>query len=144
MDLTLEDAIVLATNAHRGQVDKAGHPYILHPLRVMLGVEALYERMAAVLHDVVEDTRVTLPDLIDCGYPREVTDAVDHLTRRTDETYVVFIDRCALNSVARCVKIADVRDNLSPDRLALLPVETAVYLGRRYERALTRLLAVAV
>lgn len=140
MDLTLEDAIVLATNAHRGQVDKAGRPYILHPLRVMLGVESLYERMAAVLHDVVEDTRVTLPDLIDFGYPREVTDAVDHLTRRTDETYAAFIDRCAVNPLALRVKIADVRDNLSPGRLALLSLKDSLRLSKRYERALTRLL----
>lgn len=69
---TLERAIEMALHAHAGQVDKAGEPYILHPLRLMLALNGMYPRMAAVLHDVVEDTSVTLDNLRSEGFPTEV------------------------------------------------------------------------
>lgn len=73
---TLERAIELAASAHAGQVDKAGQPYILHPLRVMLRMETLAQKMTAVLHDIVEDTDVTLEQLKMEGFPSEVVTAV--------------------------------------------------------------------
>ncbi len=113
----LEDAIILAAGAHRGQVDKAGEPYILHPLRVMrrLGDEA--GRIAAVLHDVLEDTAITLGDLRHAGYGEEVLQALEALTRREGEEYADFIERAARNSLARRVKLADLADNLDAARL---------------------------
>jgi len=74
---TLERAIAIAAAAHAGQVDKAGQPYILHPLRVMLRVATEHERIAAVLHDVVEDTDVTLHTLAAEGFAPEVIAAVE-------------------------------------------------------------------
>ena len=79
--------------AHRGQRDKAGEPYILHPLRVMHAVCGFHERMAAVLHDVVEDTSVTLDELRRRGFPQAVVAAIDALSRRAGEPYLAFIDR---------------------------------------------------
>lgn len=113
----LEDAILLATGAHRGQKDKGGAPYILHPLRLMLKVDTDSERMAAILHDVVEDTTVTLKDLRDAGYPEPVLEAVDCLTRRKGELYEDFIRRIKPNPIARKVKLADLEDNMDLSRI---------------------------
>ena len=114
---TLEQAIEIATRAHAGQVDKAGQPYVLHPLRVMLTVHTVHERMAAVLHDVVEDTAVTLANLQDAGFPPEVTTAVDVLTKRTGETRLSAAHRAVANPIARAVKLADVKDNMDLSRI---------------------------
>lgn len=113
----LEDAIALAARAHRGQTDKAGQPYILHPLRVMLGVDGELERLAAVLHDVVEDCGVTLAELRRLGYPEPVLAALDRLTRRSGESYEDFIARAAGDPIAMAVKLADLRDNMDLRRL---------------------------
>ncbi len=114
---TLEDAIALAVASHRGQTDKAGQPYVLHPLRVMLRVDGEHARMAAVLHDVVEDCGVTLDALRAQGYPEEVVSAVDALTKREGESYEQFVDRASAHPVARRVKLADVEDNMDIRRL---------------------------
>ena len=114
---TLEDAIALAALAHRGQADKAGQPYVLHPLRLMLSVEGEHARMAAVLHDVVEDTDWTIERLREAGYPEIVLRALDHLTKREGEAYPDFIARAALDPVARVVKLADLADNMDLRRL---------------------------
>ena len=74
---TIERAIEIAARAHAGVLDKAGSPYIFHPLRLMLAVKTPHERMAAVLHDVVEDTPVTLEELAAEGFPEEVVQAVE-------------------------------------------------------------------
>ena len=82
----LEEAILLAVKAHhKGRPDKAGKPYILHPLRMMLKMKTEAEMMAAVLHDVVEDTRWTLEQLRAKGFPEEVLEAVECLTKREGE-----------------------------------------------------------
>ena len=106
---TLEDAISLAMEAHRGQRDKAGAPYILHPLRVMLSMETETEMIVAVLHDVVEDGGITIDDLRKAGYSGEIVNAIDHLTRLDGEEYDQFIDRVKGNPLARKVKIVDLQ-----------------------------------
>ncbi|MFT2211463.1 GTP pyrophosphokinase [Rhizobium giardinii] len=114
----LDTAIKIATDAHAGQVDKGGQPYILHPLRVMLSVETEDERIVAVLHDVVEDTNITANDLYWIhGFKPAIMIAVVALTRGKNEDYFDFIRRCVENPLARAVKIADIRDNLDPRRL---------------------------
>ncbi len=121
---TLEDAIELALRAHRGQVDKAGQPYILHPLRVMLSLETEHERMVGVLHDVVEDTGITLDDLRARGYPEVVVEALERVTKRPEEEgeegYRRFIARIKREGspFAIRVKLADLADNLDLSRLA--------------------------
>lgn len=136
----LEEAIRIALEAHRGQKDRAGAPYVLHPLRMMLRVRTDAERMAAVLHDVVEDSAWTLDDLRARGFPDEVLEAVDRLTRRPGEAYDAFVERAAAHPVARRVKLADLEDNLDLRRLEGV---TAGDLERldRYLRAWRRLSA---
>ncbi|HEX9996871.1 MAG TPA: HD domain-containing protein [Abditibacterium sp.] len=121
--LGLEDALIFAAQKHRGQTDKAGAPYILHPLRVMgnLGRNASEnERIAALLHDVVEDCGVSLEDLRAMGFDEEIVIAVDALTKRDDEKadYMKAIRRVAENPIARRVKIGDLTDNSDISRIA--------------------------
>ena len=125
--------------AHRGQRDKAGEPYILHPLRVMHAVCGFHERMAAVLHDVVEDTSVTLDELRRRGFPQAVVAAIDALSRRAGEPYLAFIDRAGSHRIARPVKLADLLDNLDPRRLARFSPAQQKRLLRKYTDALRRL-----
>jgi (p)ppGpp synthase/HD superfamily hydrolase len=135
---TLEDAIALAVEAHRGQRDKAGQTYILHPLRVMMRLETEPERMAAILHDVVEDTPYTLERLRQLGYPEEVLSALDCLTKREGESYEAFIERVRPHPLARRVKLADLEDNMDVRRLVALGPKEAERLAR-YRAAWARL-----
>jgi (p)ppGpp synthase/HD superfamily hydrolase len=119
--------IELMRRAHEGQIDKSGRPYYLHPLRVAMRLAhcTAAERHAALLHDVVEDTPVTLQDLRETGYSDEVLEIVDLLTRRTPdgESHNAYIERLAQsrNVKALRVKLADVYDNMSPARARSLP-----------------------
>jgi (p)ppGpp synthase/HD superfamily hydrolase len=131
----LEAAIALACRAHTGQVDKAGAPYILHPLRLMLKFADEDARMAAVLHDVVEDGGVTWDELRKLGVPEQVIAAVDGLTRRESESYEEFIERAARDPLARRVKIEDVRDNMDLTRIGTLGAKDMERV-QRYHRAL--------
>jgi (p)ppGpp synthase/HD superfamily hydrolase len=135
---TLEDAVALAVEAHRGQKEKAGEPYILHVLRVVFRLDTEHERMAAALHDVVEDTAYTLDDLRLRGYPEPVVEAVDALTRRDDETYEQFVERAGANRIARRVKLADLEDNMDIRRLPQVTEHDLERLNR-YIRARTRI-----
>jgi (p)ppGpp synthase/HD superfamily hydrolase len=135
---TLERAIAIAAMAHEGQVDKTGAPYVLHPLRMMLTVRTPEARMAAVLHDVVEDTPVTLEELKGEGFPEAVLEAVAALTKREGEDYEAFIRRVAPNPIAREVKLADLRDNSDLSRIAN-PTEKDRARIEKYRRAITYL-----
>ena len=137
MNPNLEDAIALASLLHRGQRDKAGAPYILHPLRVMLGLgphASDAARIAAVLHDVLEDCGVTLETLGRMGYSPEVLRALDGVTRRAEESYEEFIARLAPDPLAKQVKLADLRDNMDRSRLPALGEDDLARL-ERYQRA---------
>ena len=130
---TLERAIEIAAAAHAGQIDKAGHPYILHPLRVMLRVSTEHERMSAVLHDVVEDTPVTFEQLAREGFPQEVLLAVEALTKRPGESRLQAAERAAANPIARVVKLADNAENMDLSRIAA-PTEKDFARLREYEQ----------
>jgi (p)ppGpp synthase/HD superfamily hydrolase len=131
---TLERAISIAAEGHAGQTDKSGAPYILHPLRVMMRVEGDDARIAAVLHDLVEDTHWTFDDLRTEGFDEAVVAALDALTRREGELYMDFCRRAATNELARQVKLADIDDNLDPARVAALPEQNRS-LPDRYRKA---------
>jgi len=135
---TLERAIEIAAAAHAGQLDKAGAPYILHPLRVMLAQKEPAQRIAAVLHDVVEDTPWTLEQLRAEGFSEDVLRAVDALTKRDGEDYFAFVDRAGRDPVARPVKIADIRDNMDTSRIATVTDRDRARL-EKYRQALERL-----
>jgi hypothetical protein len=126
----------IAAEAHAGQVDQAGAPYIDHPRRVAASLDTPEAQAVAVLHDVLEDTALTVWDLWAEGVPSEVTEAVEVLTCGKGEDYLgSFIPRCGANPLARRVKLADLADNLRPERLALLPAWKAERLAQRYEAA---------
>jgi (p)ppGpp synthase/HD superfamily hydrolase len=131
---TLEQALRVALDAHEGQHDKAGAPYILHPLRMMARMETREAQIIAVLHDVVEDSDVTLDDLRAMGFDEDVVTAVDGLTRRPDETYEAFVQRAGTLPVARLVKLADLEDNMDVRRLGALTDKDLQRL-RRYRAA---------
>ncbi|MEV6241165.1 phosphohydrolase [Lentzea sp. NPDC051838] len=133
---TLNDAITIATAAHDGQVDKSGRPYIGHPLRVMASVEGEHAQMAAVLHDVIEDTPVTAEDLAARGCPVVVVGAVVALSHLPDEPQDVYLRRVAANPLAIIVKRADIADNLSPARMARLDTALQERLQAKYATAL--------
>ena len=112
MPPTLEDTINLAVEAHRGRRDKLGRPYILHPLRLMSRLSTPVEQMAALLHDVIADSDLSIDDFRERGYEAEIIEALDRLNRRDDESFDAFMARISENAVARRVKIADLADNL--------------------------------
>jgi len=115
---TIERAIEIAARAHAEQRDKAGQPYIFHPLRVMLAVDGEHARMAAVLHDTVEDTAVSVEDLRAAGFADAVVSAVIALTKLPGEARIDAARRAAANEIARQVKLADVSDNMDLKRIA--------------------------
>ena len=129
----LEKAIGIAVAAHRGQKDRNGAPYILHPLRVMGRVTTTKEKIVAVLHDVVEDTDWTFDDLRQEGFSDEVLAALDRVTKREGEAYEDFVTRSGNQPLARRVKLADLEDNMDVRRLAKVSEED----GKRLERYLT-------
>ena len=140
---TLQDAIELAVHSHRGQTDKAGQPYILHPLRLMMQFTKEHERIVAVLHDVIEDTNVTMEKLTELGYDEEIRRAIEHLTRRPDENYEQFIKRVVACDLARRVKIADLEDNMDLRRLKVV-TEKDLERQRRYHSAWEWLMMMSV
>mgnify|MGYP001128624775 CR=1 FL=1 len=135
---TIERAIKIAAEAHDGQVDKAGAPYILHPLRVMLHVRTNEERIVAVLHDVVEDSQWSLELLRAEGFSEQVLRAIDSVTRRDSETYEEFVLRAGLDPIGRNVKLADLEDNCDLGRIAA-PTEKDRARLDRYRRAIEQL-----
>jgi (p)ppGpp synthase/HD superfamily hydrolase len=125
----LGQSIEIMRKAHEGQLDKCGRPYYLHPLRVAMRLVhcTSAERHAALLHDVVEDTPITLEDLRAMGYSEEVIGLVDLLTRRlpAGESHREYLQRivASRNAQALRVKLADLIDNMSPARSLSLPPE---------------------
>jgi len=131
---TLERAIAIALHAHAGHTDKAGGPYILHPLRVMLAMPNPTEQIAAVLHDVIEDSSLTIEDLRREGFGDQVLAIVEALTRRAGENYEDYVQRVGRHRPAIPVKLADLRDNMDFSRLAVLTEQDMERLAR-YHRA---------
>ena len=115
---TLERAIEIATEAHRGQFDKAGNDYICHPLRVMAAGKTTEEKIVGVLHDVVEDTDWTFERLAAEGFSPEIIEALRCVTKLSDnEPYDKFIARVKDNPLAVAVKLNDLSDNMDIRRL---------------------------
>jgi (p)ppGpp synthase/HD superfamily hydrolase len=139
----LERAIEIAVLAHKGALDKSGTPYILHPLRLMFGIEDIEGKIVAILHDVVEDSkpphRWGLQELEAEGFSAKVMEALDCVTKRQDEPYEAFIERILPNPIAGRVKIADLLDNMNLVRLGREITEKDVARLRKYQRALARL-----
>jgi len=131
-------AIAIATQSHTHQTDKAGKPYIDHPLRVMQAGHTLPEKIVGVLHDAVEDSALTLAELTEAGFPEEILAAIDAMTKRQHEPYEDYLSRVMANSTALRVKIADMTDNMDIRRIAH-PTEKDWARLRKYEAILPRL-----
>jgi (p)ppGpp synthase/HD superfamily hydrolase len=116
---TIEKALQIAATAHEGQKDKDGQPYILHPLRVMHSVPAGDAQIIAILHDVVEDTAVTLDDLRAVGFSETILDGVRCVTHGKEESYADYVIRSKAHPLGRQVKLADLEDNSRLARLLL-------------------------
>ena len=115
----LGKVLVLATNAHAGQFDRGGNPYILHPMKVMHYLKSDDEELQcmALLHDVVEDTKTTWDDLRDIGCTERVINGVKALTKMPGESYDQYKERVFANADAMKVKMADLRHNTDIRRL---------------------------
>ena len=139
--MELEEYIIIAATAHRNQKDKTGGVYLEHPLRIMLKFHTLDEQIVAIMHDVIEDTVITLEDLEVMGVPKHLVDAIDAITKRDKETNDEYLNRCIGNPIAHKVKIADVLDNWSPVRHHNLDLETQKRLEKKYRNAMRILLS---
>ena len=136
---TLQRAIEIATEAHRGQLDKAGRDYIGHPLRVMEMGKTEEEKIVGVLHDVVEDTGWTFEKLAEEGFSQEVIAALRCVTKsHENENYDDFIERVKKNPLATAVKINDLTDNMDIRRLPYLSDKDVKRL-KKYLKAYKRL-----
>lgn len=113
----LRRAVRVAAAAHRGQTDKAGEPYIHHPLAVMSRLSGDDERVVAVLHDTLEDTSLTAEKLLSMGFSASVVAALQAMTHKDHEPYLKYVRRICGNKLAVRPKIADVKENLREDRL---------------------------
>ncbi len=137
----IEKAIEIALSAHRGQVDKAGKPYILHPLRLMLQLEDEMDMISALLHDVLEDSHYTPDKLVELGIPEKAIEVIPYLTRKKNETYKDFIKRAGGNRRARQIKILDIEDNMNISRIDTITRKDMDRL-KKYHAALKYLKAV--
>lgn len=130
----IEKAIAVALDAHTGQTDKAGKPYILHPLRVMQHLETETEQIVGVLHDVVEDSEYTFEDLENCGFPNEAIAAIKLVTKQPGVDYQAYLANIKSNSIARNVKLADLQDNMNLQRLQTI-TEKDLQRQAKYKKA---------
>lgn len=130
-------AVMIAQEAHRGQMDKGGNPYIEHPLHVASQVETLELKMIAVLHDTLEDSSLTAEDLKEAGLPEEVVEAIVVLTHEdgNEEAYLDYIRRVAGNTLAARVKKEDLKHNMDMSRIQN-PTEKDQKRRAKYEKAL--------
>lgn len=136
---TLKRAIQIATEAHKGQFDKAGREYIGHPIRVMEMGKTEDEKIVGVLHDVIEDTDWTFERLEAEGFSQEVINALRCVTKTSEnENYDDFIDRVKKNPLAAAVKINDLTDNMDIRRLPYLSDKDVKRL-KKYLKAYKRL-----
>ena len=139
LKIILERAKAIATSAHKGQVDKAGKPYIEHPMRVMNMGKTVEEKIAGVLHDVVEDSDWTFEMLEKEGIPKDVMDALRCVTKLSEnEDYGHFIDRVKTNPLAVKVKLNDLKDNMDITRLGEVTEKDLARLNK-YIRAYRQL-----
>ncbi len=133
---TLERAIAIAAEAHAGQVDKAGAPYVLHPLRMMLQLAARDEQIVAVLHDVCEDCPGwTMDRLRGEGFAEHIIRALESVTKRDGEDYDAFVRRAAADPIGIRVKLADLKDNCDLSRIAA-PTARDFERIEKYRRAI--------
>ena len=130
-----EKAYKIAEKAHLGQVDKAGEDYIKHPEKVASFVKTDEEKAVAYLHDVIEDTELTLEDLYEYDFSKEILEAVDVITKKRGEDYQSYLNSVKKNKLARAVKLADLRHNSDLTRLTKV-TEKDIERKEKYQKAI--------
>ena len=130
-----EKAYEIAKKAHLGQIDKAGEDYIKHPEKVASFVNSDEEKAVAYLHDVIEDTELTLEDLREYGFSKEVLEAVDVITKKKGQDYQTYLNSVKENKLARVVKLADLRHNSDLTRLINI-TEKDIERKEKYQKAI--------
>ncbi len=111
----INEALKIAQKAHKGQKDKGGNDYLLHPVTVALHCDTEKERVVALLHDVIEDSDMSLEDL--SIFDKDIIEAVIAITRREDQSREDYIKQVCSNEIARKVKIADLANNMDLSRI---------------------------
>lgn len=127
-------ALELAVKKHKNQTDKAGNPYILHPLHVMENVKNKDAKIVAILHDIIEDTDVTEDYLLEIGISKHIVDAVVLLTHNDNTEYQEYVKNLSSNPLSKEVKIADLQHNMDLKRLPILK-EKDLDRNRKYQIA---------
>lgn len=122
--MTLETAIAIAREALKGQVDENGQPYIEHSIRVMNQMDTETEKIVAILHDVPEDSDVILKDLKEAGFSNEVLAALERLTKKSNMTYLEYIEDINDSDLATKVKLAEIEDNMDMKRVNRMSFKT--------------------
>lgn len=137
--MDLIEVYQLACRLNTGQVDKSGRPYIEHLSRVFLRVQAaggdLTQQIASLLHDAIEDGKVSAEQLLWLGLPSDAVELVVILTKRKGQRYEDYLGCVKRSPAALVVKLADLDDNSDPERLAALPEAVAQRLRTKYDRA---------
>lgn len=121
VDELIDKAFKIAVKAHEGQFDKGNKPYILHPVQVSMNFDNFKQKdyvIVSLLHDVVEDSNITLNDLIKCGFSEDVIKAIKAITKNKDETYLDYILRVVKNPIALEVKYYDLKHNSDITRIS--------------------------
>lgn len=132
---------MIAVKAHAGQIDKAGHPYILHPLRMMINARTEKEKITALLHDVIEDSTITLEALRKEGFTEDVLVALRFLARGSSIHYEKYLENLATNTLARKVKLLDLNDNMDIKRIENPQTEDIVR-WQKYQKAYAYLIQI--
>lgn len=128
-------AMQIAYTAHHGQVDKGGLPYIFHPYHLAEQMEDEVSCCAALLHDVAEDTDITLEDLAK-EFPSAVMEVLTLLTHKEDVPYYEYVRAVKANPIAVKIKLADIAHNSDQSRCPNLTPEQLAYFRDKYARAI--------
>lgn len=123
-------AMTIAYNAHHGQTDPSGVAYIFHPLHLAEQMTDEVTVAAALLHDVIEDTPITLEDLHKEGFPESVLQVVDLLTHKEGVPYLDYVRALKGNVAARIIKLADLTHNSNVTRLNEISAKDIDHLSR--------------
>ena len=124
-----------AQKAHEGQLDKGGNPYINHPVYVANSLQNLEHKIVALLHDVCEDSNLTVDDLLNLGFSKRISHSVSVLTRDKRASYDDYLAEIKIDTNARTVKIADIKHNMQISRIPE-PTEDDYARLEKYEKAL--------
>ena len=133
-DMT-KKAMKIAYKAHKDQVDKSGLPYVFHPFHLAEQMDDEVTTVVALLHDVVEDSDITMVDLKEAGFSQEELQALELLTHKTTDSYMEYIEKLSDNPIARTVKLADLAHNSDLSRLDQV-TEKDIKRAEKYNRAM--------